>query len=375
MPQTRLRNLVYRAALPFLAPSVRGRTASVPSGAPLARPETLTAALTRHHVLGSVTLLRSGEREALLCASTEVPPHTAKPETLFRAASLTKMATAAVVLRLCAEGKLSLEDRTRDILPEADRLGEATLRQLLSHTGGLTDSPAVDRALREGRPYGETLAQLPDPAPLRGSFHYCNFGFGLLGSVIETVTGEALEPAFRRLLFGPLGMRATLSGATLDETAVMPISRVLPYRPGQDVRIPPLGRLPLTEPAPALHYGYTAGSLYADARSVARLLDAIRTDSALAPMRTAHASYGALSPTLCYGLGLLLLEDPRLAPGTVYGHQGFAYGCVDGAFFTEDGRTLVHLNGGASEARSGRLGLLNRDLVRWAWTEEFPAWT
>ena len=375
MPQTRLRNLVYRAALPLLAPPVGGRTRLSADGAPFQRMDRLQRILTRHHVLGSVTLLRAGEREALLCASVQEPAHDATPDTIFRVASLTKMATAAVVLKLCGAGKLSPEDRARDILPGADRLGEATVRQLLSHTSGLRDHPAADRTLREGQPYPVTLAQLPDPAGERGTFHYCNLGFGLMGSIIETVTGESVEACFQRVLFQPLGMRATLSAVTLDERAIMPISRVLPYHPGQDVRIPPLGRQPLTVPDPLRHYGYTAGSLYTDARSVAILLDAIRNDPQLRPMRETQADYGALSPTLHYGLGLLIVRDPRLGGEAVYGHQGYAYGCVDGAFFSADGRTLVHLNGGASEARTGRLGLLNRDLIRWAWQEEFPVWT
>ena len=72
---------------------------------------------------------------------------------------------------------------------------------------------------------------------------------------------------------------------------------------------------------------------------------------------------------------MLFIRDPALSSGRIVGHQGFAYGCADGAFFEEDtGRILITLNGGASEARQGRLGLLNRDLLRFAFKKEVPSW-
>ena len=93
-------------------------------------------------------------------------------------------------------------------------------------------------------------------------------------------------------------------------------------------------------------------------------------------MTTAHASYGSIAPTLAYGLGLLLINDPALSPRRILGHQGFAYGCVNVAFYEEGtGRRVILLNGGASEARMGRLGRINRDILRWALREDNDAWT
>ena len=88
-----------------------------------------------------------------------------------------------------------------------------------------------------------------------------------------------------------------------------------------------------------------------------------------------HASYGNFSQTLSYGLGLLRISDPVLSDGIIYGHQGFAYGCVDGAFWEEStGNILLSLNGGCSESRSGRFGTANLDLCRWAFRKELPVW-
>ena len=169
---------------------------------------------------------------------------------------------------------------------------------------------------------------------------------------------------------------------------MMPICRVLPYRAGTDVTVTPLGRRPLAEPDPLRHFGHTAGAMYTDAPSLSRLLGLIEGKgtldgvtllhpASLREMTTLHGFSGpAARPTRRYGLGLVLLEDPDLSPHRLLGHQGFAYGCVDGAFVEEHtGRRVIFLNGGASECRQGRLGLVNRDILRWALKEEMPSWT
>ena len=92
-------------------------------------------------------------------------------------------------------------------------------------------------------------------------------------------------------------------------------------------------------------------------------------------MTREHASYGRLSPQLSYGLGLVIYADRTLPGMRILGHQGLAYGCVDGAFWEKStGRSVIMLNGGAGEARTGRLGLLNKDILRWAFRKELPAW-
>jgi hypothetical protein len=122
--------------------------------------------------------------------------------------------------------------------------------------------------------------------------------------------------------------------------------------------------------------------MYIDLPSLAELIRCVRDGGAplISPkyrdfMRTPVSSYGPASPTLSYGRGLLIVDDRRISPGKVLGHQGFAYGCVDGAFWEEStGNILVSLNGGAGEARSGRFGITNLDVCRWAFRKELPLW-
>ena len=215
---------------------------------------------------------------------------------------------------------------------------------------------------------------------------YCNFGFGLLGCVLEHVTGQCIETVFQERLMKPLWIHGTLDGSTLEASCVipMPISRMLPYRPGQDVTVPALGRKPLTAPDPLRHFGHTAGALYTNAPYLSVMLDLIAegglyrgkrrviSEALIREMTTRQAS----TPTRTYGLGLVIMNRPELSEHRLLGHQGFAYGCVDGAFFEEGtGRQVIFLNGGASEARTGMLGLVNRDVLKWALRQEMPSWT
>ena len=76
-----------------------------------------------------------------------------------------------------------------------------------------------------------------------------------------------------------------------------------------------------------------------------------------------EAAYG--SPGMRHGMGLFTLEDESVCSAyRLYGHQGFAYGAVNGFFFDEEGNGFVSFNSGASERRAGRLSCLNRDLIR-----------
>ncbi|MGN0793435.1 MAG: serine hydrolase domain-containing protein [Aristaeellaceae bacterium] len=386
MPTSLLKNLIYRAALPLLAPSPHKLMRHTAEGQPLHHLPYYEHLLVHHHVLGASLLLDDGQRRAELFTTVTVPMHAAEPETLFRVASITKMATALVTLRCVASGLFALETPVTELLPETEHsavLKGVTVRHLLSHTSGLRDLPQLDTALAQGLSFDEVLAAQGGVCSPGERMVYCNFGFGLLGCILENTTGQPLDAIFRERLFEPLGMRATLDASTLDEASVMPISRVLPYRRGEDVTITKLGRKPIGSPDPLRHFGHTAGAMYTDAASLAKLLGLIARRGLLegsefipAALMREMTSQQAATPTRTYGLGLVILNRPQLSSHRLLGHQGFAYGCVDGAFMEEDtGRMVVFLNGGASEAREGKLGLVNRDVLQWALTKEMPSWT
>ena len=104
MPTTPAKNLLYRAALPILAPRSRGQMTHHMSGHPLTSLPNYERILAKHHVFGASLLLQDGANCALCDTSTANPEHLAQENTLYRVASITKMATALVTLRCINNG-------------------------------------------------------------------------------------------------------------------------------------------------------------------------------------------------------------------------------------------------------------------------------
>lgn len=386
MPSTPLKNLIYRLVLPIAAPNPHKQMKHLEIGKSLTHLPYYEHLLVKHRVLGASLLLADRNQTAQVHTTVYSPRHVAQENTMYRVASITKMATSLVTLMCVDDGLFDLDTPIRTLLPDvphAHVLDGMTVRHLLCHTSGLRDLPIMDQALREQASFDAVLSA----DAVRGSesgaqMVYCNFGFGLLGCILENTTGLCLEELFQSKLFRPLGMRATLDASTLDEGCIMPISRVLPYKKGNDVTIIKLGRLSLDKPDPLRHFGHTAGAMYTDAPSLSRLLDLIGgmgevdgkrlvSEKLMVEMTKVQSS----TPTRTYGLGLVLLNRPEISDKRLLGHQGFAYGCVDGTFIEEGtGRKVIFLNGGASEAREGKLGLVNKDVLTWAFQKEFPTW-
>ena len=390
MPTTPLRNRLYQMALPLLAPRLPRRTEIRTEGREPIYGQEYAALLRKHHVMGAAALLRAGDEELLMLSDSPRPKHIARKETLFRVASITKMATALCVMRCQEEGLLELDRPVKAYFPGerfAGRTGEMTCRQLLCHRAGLMDPPDLENRLLEKKPVFGVLAETMKREP-GAEFHYSNLGFGFLGCVLEAVMDAPVSRIMEEKVFRPLGMNATLDASGLEISRVMPVTRVLPlspkllFQPRPEVTVTRLGSVPLTQAEPALHYGHTAGAMYTDIGSLARMMTCLMGDGSpllkqesVNEMRREHAAYGAASATLKYGLGLLLIEDERLSKGRILGHQGYAYGCADGAFWEEEtGNMVLFLNGGCSEAREGRLGLCNLEMLRWSLRREMPAW-
>jgi len=385
MPTSKIKNLLYRAALPFLSPSVPKNPVKRVTGHPLITEKKLSSLLRANHITGAALCIQSGQNISMVFSQAVHTNLLADENTYFRVASITKMATALLCASLMEQGVLDPESSIDEILPEAqhiDELRNIRLHHLLSHTSGLADPHGLEGLLLKRTPYTEAVKGCRFHDTPGEVFRYSNLGFGLIGCVLESVLGQSVEQIYQQYLFGPLKLDASLEGSSLPEDRIMPVIRILPYHAGSGMRVTRLGRLPITHPDPMLHFGYTAGSMYITLPSLFRLISCVRDHgSPLLSSRYADYmkqnvfSYGDVSPTLAYGHGLLIIRDRRISDSTVYGHQGFAYGCVDGAFWEEStGNILISVNGGCSESRSGRLGIANLDLCRWAFRKELPAW-
>lgn len=137
-------------------------------------------------------------------------------DTRFRFGSMGKMFTAVAVLQLVQAGKVDLEDPISKFLPDYPNkeVSAVTIHQLLTHTAGTGDifGPEFDMHRAELKELGDYVA-LYGKRGLHfqpGSRHeYSNFGFILLGRVIEVASGQRYHDYVREHIFKPAGMMST----------------------------------------------------------------------------------------------------------------------------------------------------------------------
>jgi CubicO group peptidase (beta-lactamase class C family) len=131
-----------------------------------------------------------------------------RADALFDIGSVAKIFTAAAILRLEQAGKLKVDDRISRYLPGVPRgRSEVTIRQLLTHTGGLPEYFDSDRE-RVGRADAiRRILRARGPRP--GRFSYSNAGYTLLAAIVERVGGEPFQRYVREHLLRPAGMDAT----------------------------------------------------------------------------------------------------------------------------------------------------------------------
>ncbi|NII52805.1 serine hydrolase domain-containing protein [Luteibacter sp. SG786] len=144
----------------------------------------------------------------------------ASPQTDYRLASVSKQFTAAAILLLAQDGKLSLGDRARRWLPELPPVAnDITIAQLLSHQGGLVDYEDVMQA--------DTKVPLRDKDVLDlmaktdrlyfkpgTSYRYSNGGYAMLALIVQKASGLSFQDFLRVRIFQPLGMNDTLAYVT-----------------------------------------------------------------------------------------------------------------------------------------------------------------
>ena len=274
----------------------------------------------------------------------------ASASTIYRLASITKQFTAAAILHLAEEGKLSLEDRISEYLPDYPTAGRLiTIRNLLSHTSGLSDV-AVIPILEEAGGVGYTRNQIIDlvaSQPLDfepGTGHsYSNVGFMLAGVVIERVTGTTYTDYLTSEVLKPLG---------LDQTSFCPDEQPAAdrwahgYDPqhGNWPRALRLGRAPaFIDPAPInMDVVSAAGGLCSTVTDLARWPGLLRSFLDAASVREmSEPTVLADGTKVPYGLGLQIREfgsHPAVSHGGVV--TGFISVVAD---FPDDDLTVAML--------------------------------
>lgn len=139
-------------------------------------------------------------------------PIPAETDTLYDLASVTKVvATTQAIMKLNSEGKLNLEDKVVDYLPDFGKNGKEaiTIAQLLTHTSGLPQwEPSflyIDNDREKLKDYIYNLEMMFDD----GEVHYSDFGFITLGYIVEEIAGESLDKYVENEIYSKLGMNNT----------------------------------------------------------------------------------------------------------------------------------------------------------------------
>ncbi len=247
-------------------------------------------------------------------------PNTLK--TRFRLGSMNKMFTAVATLQLVQDGKLDLKAPFGNYLteyPNKDVASKVTIEQMLSHTGGTGDifGPEFDKNRLE-------LKTLQDYVKLYGNrgpefepgsrWKYSNYGFLLLGVIVEKVSGQNYYDYVRDHIFKPAGMSATGSE---------PEDQVVEDRSVGYMRPEGAGWQPNTDTLP--YRGTSAGGGYSTVEDLLRFATALQTNKLLKPQYTEMLTTGKVETPnggkYAYGF-----QEATVNGARCFGHGGGAPG-------------------------------------------------
>jgi len=145
-------------------------------------------------------------------ATDSAPAVPATPEMRYSIGSISKQFTAAAVLMLQEQGKLSLDDSVGKYIPGLTRGSEVTIREMLSHTSGYQDYWPEDYVMtpmlqpETAQQILDTWAKKPLDFDPGTEWQYSNTNFFIAGRIVETVSGEPLFQFLTDRIFRPLGM-------------------------------------------------------------------------------------------------------------------------------------------------------------------------
>jgi CubicO group peptidase (beta-lactamase class C family) len=166
--------------------------------------------------------------------ATEAAPGTpATPQMRYSIGSISKQFTAAAILLLQEEDKLSLDDAVGKYVPGLTRGDEVTIRQILSHTSGYQDYWPEDYVMtpmlapESAQQILDTWAKKPLDFEPGTQWQYSNTNFVIAGRIVEQITGAPLMDFLTSRIFRPLGMKSVWNS---DETKLTQADATAYYR-------------------------------------------------------------------------------------------------------------------------------------------------
>ncbi|HET9299724.1 MAG TPA: serine hydrolase domain-containing protein [Candidatus Polarisedimenticolaceae bacterium] len=282
---------------------------------------------------GAVAIVQDGEvvyLKAFGRTSAEEDGVPVTPDTLFRLGSTTKMMTALVALDDAAAGRLDLDAPVRTYVKDLHpAIGKVTLRQLLTHSGGMAEGkPSVES--KDDAALGKMVLGWGKEAlfaPPGEVFSYTSPGYWLAGYVLERIHGKPYADVMRDQLFEPLGMvRSTLRPL---EAITRPLAQ---GHEGQSTD------LKVVRPMAENTAQYPAGSVFSTARELAGFAASL-LGKEKRPFFTADVPLPGGDGAL-YGFGLV---SYTLAGTPVFEHGGVRRGYGSHIRFFPDRRGAIVL--------------------------------
>lgn len=349
--------------------------------------EAVSAALARFRAVGAVVVVaKDGEivyhlDYGLACKADETP---VTPSTYFRLASVTKLVSAIRVMQLVEEGRLALDEPIGtylgfEVKNTRHKDEPITLRHLMTHTASIFDNGGyaksksletfLDASLRKNGNWNNW-------AP-GGKYDYSNYGAGLMGSLMEAVTGENVDDSVRASVFEPLGIDAGYHISLLSDPTQ---AASMYYSDGKLKKSPEKYLSEPWDPSvnPNLHYGLTYGSLWMRGDDLCRLGIALCEGGSVEGVTLLQPETVELMMSSQKGLGDVRIDSPYglcvhrvatlLEDRMIYGHQGRSDGTLCNLYFEPQSHLVFTLiTNGSSTKQSYYVANLTRAVFKEIW--------
>lgn len=303
-------------------------------------------------------------------------------DTYFKCASVTKLVTGIGLMKMMDEGMLAPDEDISKYLGYTVRNPRypdtpITLRMLMSHTAGLSESNSYNKktSLLQDMIDVEHKARTNFKNVKPGTeYTYSNFGAGITGSIVESVTGQDVSSFMRGFLFEPLGIDAAYHISQIEDYDDVAATY---KKDGKLYNAPSywLKQGYVEEALPDEHYRVTVGSLLIRPRDLMKLgialcgdgtVDGVRvlSEDAIAMMRQEQSfETTGITPDSPYTF-FTIRQNTLFEGRTVYGHQGTDQGIVCN-LYTEpvSGLTIVVMCNGCNTIRDDGIMRMTRRLA------------
>ena len=343
---------------------------------------------------GMVIAAKNGEIVYKRCygVANKVEKDPVTEETYFKLASVSKLVAAVSVMKLVETGRLDLDANIGSILgdppyhaanPNYPKV-DLTSRILMTHTAGINDSSGAFAGMKPLNPTLNPKQNKKKSGFLKikpgTEYKYSNYGAGIMGCILEAVTGQRLTEAARELIFDPMGIDAAYNVLQLKDPEKIVstynadgsgnISRSRRLRDAKDYR----EEINLDK-----DYAESYGGVWIRGEDLCRIgimlcdmgvIDGERIleEETVREMLSSQQGKGGITADSPYGLNVERVKT-LISGKTLYGHQGMANGVLCNLYFDPETRFVFALvtNGTNVRNKGDRIVMLARNLFSLMW--------